>query len=586
MKQLGQEESIGTTRILLVTGLVAVVFLVWAWLFPTTAPPPPTPPAVPASVPAAAGAPPAAAPIPAPAITPAPAASPIIQGAARETVVLDNGDLRLSFDSQGALLMSAVLPKHRELGAAEPDDLVSPLAAKLGQFPLRVETGEASLDTKANSALFQVTKTEEADGGHSVSFTWSDGAGVAVTKRFSLPKSGYEVGFEASLTKGGMPQSEIPLVWGPGLGRLTKAQAKSTYYQQEFMGAVTAGAFKKVTRSKVSDETPTNTEAVPGPIAWAGVINNYFAALFIPEKPMAAARLTTLALTAPQREGHPVTTAVSVLIPWTGKGKLLIGPKEYDRLKAMGGEFPRILDWGSILGPICAVLLWGLRKLHTFAGNWGVAVILLTLAVKLIFFPVTQRSMVKMKEMGEQMKRVKPQMDRLKAKYKKLAKDMSTRAKMNEEMMELYKREGINPMAQMSGCLPLLLQMPIFFALFTLLPKTFELRGAAFFGWIHDLSVADPYYITPIIMGVTMVISTKMTTTTDMEGATKIMLWLMPVMFTWFCLWAPAGLTLYWLTNNVLTMGQQYLINKTVAKRQEAAKVGKKSTPKGESKPS
>jgi YidC/Oxa1 family membrane protein insertase len=215
-----------------------------------------------------------------------------------------------------------------------------------------------------------------------------------------------------------------------------------------------------------------------------------------------------------------------------------------------------------------------------------VAILLLTFIIKLAFYPLTQRSMVKMKEMGDAMKKLKPQIDRIKSKYKKMGRDMATRNLMNEEMMALYQREGINPMAQMTGCLPLVLQMPIFFALFTVLPKTIELRGAAFVGWIQDLSVADPYYITPLIMGVTMVVSTKMTTTTELEGPQKMMLWLMPVMFTWFCLWAPAGLTLYWLTNNVLTMGQQYLINRTVAQRQEAAAKGKKSTPKGKSKPS
>ena len=167
-----------------------------------------------------------------------------------------------------------------------------------------------------------------------------------------------------------------------------------------------------------------------------------------------------------------------------------------------------------------------------------------------------------------------------------MSKDMSTRSKLNEEMMALYQREGINPLGGMSGCLPLLLQMPIFFALFTMLPRAIELRGAPFFGWIQDLSVQDPYYVTPLLMGVSMFISTKMTSTTGMEGSQKMLLYFMPVMFTWFCLWAPAGLTLYWLANNLLTMGQQALINRQVAARQEAAAKARKSTPKGPSRPS
>lgn len=583
MQQLGQDESFGTGRILLVTAMVAGVFALWAFFFPS-APPPQAPPVPAASAPAAgpAGAP-AAPQLSAPAPVVAPAA---VQGQARETVVVENQDLRLTFDTQGAVLTSAVLVHYREQGAQNPDDLVSPLAGKMGQFPLRLETGDAPFDQAVNGALFHVERLEEPNGLKTLVFSWSDGAGMGAEKRFTLPASGYEVAFEAMALKGGTALPSVPLVWGPGLGALTKGQAKSTYFMQEYAAFLKDGSFEKVTRSKVSPEKPAATEAVAGSVAWAGVVTNYFAALFIPEQPLAGVQVKTFALDGPLKEVHPSDSDIALVVPWSGKGKLFLGPKEYDRLKGMGGQFLRVLDWGSILGPICVVLLWGLRKLQAFAGNYGVAVILLTLIIKLLFYPLTQRSMVKMKEMGEQMKRLKPQIDRLKAKYKKMPKDMGTRGKMNEEMMALYQREGINPMAQMTGCLPMLLQMPIFFALFTLLPKAIELRGAAFFGWIHDLSVADPYYITPLVMGVTMVISTKMTTTTEIEGPTKVMLWLMPVMFTWFCLWAPAGLTLYWLTNNILTMGQQYLINRTVQQRQEAARAGKKSTPKGESKPS
>lgn len=132
----------------------------------------------------------------------------------------------------------------------------------------------------------------------------------------------------------------------------------------------------------------------------------------------------------------------------------------------------------------------------------------------------------------------------------------------------------------------MLLQMPVFFALFELLPRAIELRGAPFFGWIHDLSSPDPYYIAPIIMGLSMVVSTRMTATQGMEGPQKLMLWFLPIMFTWFCLWAPAGLTLYWLANNLLTMGQQAIINRQVAQRKEAVAKARKSTPKGPSKPS
>jgi len=586
MKQLGQEEPFGTGRILLVTGLVAGIFALWAFFFPPAAPPPQPP----APAPSASAAAPGAAPAPAtaaPAVVAAPISPPAaLAGEDRLDVVLENTDLRLVFDTRGAVLKAAVLSRYRERGASAPDDLVSPLAAAQQRYPLRIETGDGAFDDAVNGALFHVEQKEGANGLKTVEFSWSDGSGSAVTKTFSLPTDGYEVAFSATLLKGGKSEPQVPLVWGPGLGRLNRGQAKSNYYLQEYAALVKDGSFKKVTRQKVAEGAAPSVEALVGSIPWAGVVTNYFAVLFIPAQPVSGVKVTTFALSEELQKIHPAKSDISVTIPWSGSGRLFLGPKEYDRLKTMGGEFQRVLDWGSILGPICVVLLWGLRHLQGLVTNYGVAVILLTLIIKLLFYPLTQRSMVKMKEMGEQMKRLKPQIDRLKAKYKKMPKDMSTRSKMNEEMMALYQREGINPMAQMTGCLPMLLQMPIFFALFTLLPKAIELRGAAFFGWIHDLSVADPYYITPLIMGVTMVISTKMTMTTELEGPQKMMLWLMPVMFTWICLWAPAGLTLYWLTNNVLTMGQQYLINRKVKQRQEEAARGKKSTPKGPSRPS
>jgi len=587
MRQLGQEEPFGTGRILLVTALVAGIFALWAFFFPPSAPPPQPPAPGPVAASPTPGPAPQAAAAPVAAAAPAPAPAPVaLAGDVRREVVLENSDLRLVFDSRGAVLKSAVLSRYRERGAEAPDDLVSPLAAAQERYPLRVETGEAAFDDAINGALFHVEQKEGPNGLKTVEFSWSDGSGAAATKSFSLPSAGYEVAFSATLLKGGKSEVQVPLVWGPGLGRLSRGQAKSNYYLQEYAALVKDGSFKKVTRQKVAEGAQPAVETLAGSVPWAGVVTNYFAVLFIPAQPVSGIKVTTFALSEELQKIHPAKSDISVTIPWSGSGRLFLGPKEYDRLKAMGGEFPRVLDWGSILGPICAVLLWGLRHLQGLVTNYGVAVILLTLIIKLLFYPLTQRSMVKMKEMGEQMKRLKPQIDRLKAKYKKMPKDMSTRSKMNEEMMALYQREGINPMAQMTGCLPMLLQMPIFFALFTLLPKAIELRGAAFFGWIHDLSVADPYYITPLVMGITMVISTKMTMTTELEGPQKMMLWLMPVMFTWICLWAPAGLTVYWLTNNVLTMGQQYLINRKVKQRQEEAARGKKSTPKGPSRPS
>lgn len=580
MEQLGQEDPKSTQRLLWATLVLALIFGAWAFFMrPKQAPLPPEAPR-PANAPAAVPAP-----LPS-AVSAPPLETQPVQGDQESAAFLKNPDLSVEVSSRGAVLRKAVLEKYAEKDGT-PDDLVSPLAGATGSYPLALATGDEAYDDLVNSALFHVEHGERKGGGTEVRLTWADGEGNAVTKVLGLPGDGYELDLAVTAAKDGKPLDPVPLSWGPGFGRLLKSQAKNRYYQQEYVGFYQAGSFEKVQRSKVKESNPLVTDAYgdKGPVAWASITNNYFAALYKPETPMPWVRVVTRLLTPEEKEVHPADADITLLVGFTGRGKLYLGPKEWKRFSEMGDAYYKLVDWGW-LAPICGVLLWGLKKLYAFSHNWGVAIILLTLVIKLGFFPLTQRSMVKMKEMGDAMKKLKPQVDRIKAKYKKMGKGMENRSKMNEEMMDLYKREGVNPLGGMSGCLPLLLQMPIFFALFQLLPRAIDLRGAGFFGWIRDLSVPDPYYVTPILMGVSMVVSTKMTATQGMEGPQKMMLWLMPVMFTWFCLWAPAGLTLYWLTNNLLTMGQQGLINRQVAKRQEAAAKSKKSTPKGQSRPS
>lgn len=579
MEQLGQDDPKSMQRLIWATLAMAVIFGAWTLFM---GPPKSSPPAKPAAdgpqkVETAA---------PAAKVQAGEAAPAAVAGESERTLTLENADLRLVVSNKGGVLQEVRLKHFREKNGPE-DDLVSPLSKLLGVYPLAITTGDEVYDKLVGTALFHVEQTPGPAGETSVQLTWSDGKGNSVMKALSLPPSGYEATLSVSATKDGKPLGAVPLSWGPGFGKLLEIQAKNRYYQQEYVGIYEAGSYTKVQKARVKEQNPVVAQAfgAKGPMTWAAITNNYFAAVFLPEAPMASAKVVTHAVTAEQRKVHPADSDIQLVVDFPGKGRLFMGPKEWHRLQAMGDHFYKLSDWG-LLWPICAFLLWAMKKLYQLFANYGVAILMLTLLIKVGFYPLTQSSMVKMKEMGEAMKKLKPQIDRIKGKYKKLPKDMATRGKMNEEVMALYQREGINPLGGMSGCLPLLLQMPIFFALFTMLPRAIELRGAAFFGWIHDLSVPDPYFILPILMGVSMVASTRMTATQGMEGAQKMLLWFMPIMFTWICFWAPAGLTLYWLANNILTMGQQAIINRQVARRQEDAAKGRRSTPKGPSKPS
>jgi len=181
--------------------------------------------------------------------------------------------------------------------------------------------------------------------------------------------------------------------------------------------------------------------------------------------------------------------------------------------------------------------------------------------------------MVKMKKTQAQMQRLQPKIKAIRAKYKK-AKDAQAKAKMNQETMDLYRREGVNPMGGVSGCLPMLAQFPILIGFYNMLTVAVELRGAPFFGWIHDLCQKDPYWIIPLLMGVTMFVQQKlaMSRVTDpMQQQQQKFMMVMPFVFTWICLQMPAGMVLYWFVNNVLGIGQQWLVNRHASQYEAAA---------------
>lgn len=230
---------------------------------------------------------------------------------------------------------------------------------------------------------------------------------------------------------------------------------------------------------------------------------------------------------------------------------LYLGPKKQSELKGIANNLNLTVDYGWLwfIGqPLFAML----KFFHSIVGNWGIAIILTTLVVKAIFFypsAMSYRSMAKMRKFAPQIQRMKEQFG-------------DDRQKMSQAMMELYRKEKINPLG---GCLPILIQMPVFIALYWVLSESVELRHAPFFGWIHDMSVSDPYFILPIIMGCTMFVQQKLNPTPPDPMQAKIMKFL-PIVFTGFFLFFPAGLVLYWVVNNCLSITQQYIITRGIEK--------------------
>ena len=286
-----------------------------------------------------------------------------------------------------------------------------------------------------------------------------------------------------------------------------------------------------------------------GNIKWFSFGGEYFCAMMIPPpgakdvslsaktrgKDILMATLSPASLTIPSQQ--------SAMIPY----RVYIGPKDEKQLKAVGVEAEKLVDFGWFT-VVAKPLLWFINLTHTATKNYGIDIILISILIKIIFLPLTQMSFKSMNEM----KKIQPEMNRLRETYK------NDKARLQQEIMLLYKRRKVNPA---SGCLPMLIQIPVFIALYNALQNTIEMRHAPFFLWIQDLASKDPIYITPIIMGATMVIQQKMTPTAGDPAQAKMML-LMPVMFTFMFLNFPSGLVLYWMVNNILSIAHQYYLNK------------------------
>ena len=317
---------------------------------------------------------------------------------------------------------------------------------------------------------------------------------------------------------------------------------KSEMYS--FIGAVTFNG-EELQEDK-SDKLEESPKIYKQDIVWSGYTSKYFLSAVSPVD-------TIEQLFISAGDGYVENRFTTPLITLAKEQKAAFnfssyfGPKQDEYLVAGGHHFEGAIDYG-FFHPLSKPLMVVLKFFYSFIGNYGIAIVLLTICIKLIFWPLTQKSYKSMKGM----QKLQPEMKKMREKHGK------DKQKLNQEMMSFYKDNKVNPLG---GCLPMVIQIPVFFALYRVLLGSIELRHAPFMMWITDLSAKDPYYVTPLIMGVTMFLQQKMTPTNMDPTQEKIML-LMPVVFTFMFLNFPAGLVLYWLTNNLLTILQQYLIRR------------------------
>ena len=550
-------------RVLLAVFLSFLVLFVYQSLV-VPPPPPPEQSAPDTAAAPAAEAPPvasnaqesSAAPVAEPSAPPPPAAMesavtvPVIADPAARDVVVETMRVTAVFSNRGAVLKSWQLNEYDdELG--EPMDLVPP--ADLGSVPpFSLEVADPETTSRLATALFQpsadsllIDRTPQ-----SLVFEYEDAFGLRARKefRFDPENEAFVVRFSTELEAGGA--SLNPMVrWGAGLGSSSGGGSGFTYRQGP-QGIFGLGG--EVSRLDASDiaEVP----AYDGSFEFVGVDNHYFLSAALPSP--AATRVAYRAV--PIGTGEAQTTLMAYALQFDATPTdvpFYMGPKDFDILGSVDAELVRAVHFGFfswLVVPLHRSLKW----VYGYIGNYGWSIIIVTIMINAVMFPLRHKSVVSMRKMQE----LQPEIKAIQERYKGLKATDPAKQKMNQEVMGLYRDRGVNPA---SGCLPMLLTMPVLFAFYSLLSVAIEIRDAPFILWIQDLSKHDPMYVTPLLMGVTMVAQQRMTPSTADPAQQKVMMF-MPIVFTFMFLWAPSGLVLYWFVSNLWGVGQQVLTNRII----------------------
>ena len=477
---------------------------------------------------------------------PTPLAAALVADTAERDVRVETRDVIAVFTNKGARLKSWQL-KHYLDQQKQPQELIEHLPSQPLPFTLRA--GNDTTTATVNDGLYTVSGAPTPASGSSpvdLRFEYRDSAGIRAVKEFHLDPASYIFTFRATVTENDQPIA-ASIVWGPAIGDITELSRGV----KKSEGILFQGG--KVVRLAPKDIAKQS--AYDGEFNYAGVDDNYFMVAALSTE---AIKVTYSPITIPppadSKDAARDLTSFSVELHRADVPlKFFAGPKDFDVLSAIDRDLARAIDFGMFT-VIVVPLLRSLKWVNAYVGNYGWAIILLTFFINVILFPLRHKSVVSMRKMQE----IQPEVKAIQERYSKLKASDPAKQKMNTEMMALYKEKGVNPA---SGCVPMLLTMPFIFAFYALLSTAIELRGAPFILWVHDLSAHDPYFVTPILMGVSQVWQQRLAPAAGMDPIQQKMTMLMPVFFTFLFLWYPSGVALYWLINNVFAIGQQYTTN-------------------------
>jgi YidC/Oxa1 family membrane protein insertase len=537
-------------RLLLAVALSLLVVTAYqVFVRPLIVPPQPSP--APSSAPQTGATPaaPAAAPAPqastAPPVPQAVPATPVpaMADERERRVEVQTAEAEIAFTNKGARPVAWKLTRYTD-GHGEAEDMVHVRVE--GPRALDFETGDPQLDERLRGLLFQPSServTPLPGQSATLTFRYAD-ASLQAEKTLVFGPEPFLVRVLGRVSQQGRDLN-IRMVWGPGLGRPDPEElsVQGHHAAQAVLRHDGGGSVERLEAAKSAER-----REVPG-LRWAGIENTYFAALLVPAPSNASAAVSALKLPEAEAGGAPWSPVVAVGLPPLEPVTLFVGPKDHHLLAGLGHDFKSVVPVGDWIGPIVVALLGGLRWAHGLVGNYGWAIILLTVLISLVMAPFRHYSIVN----GIKMAKLAPEMKVIQDRYRKVP--LMERQQMQEEINALYAKHGMNMGTQMLvGCLPMLLTMPFFFAFYRMLSVSIDLRGAAFL-WMPDLSHKDPLYLTPILMGASMVGMARLTPIAD--PSQKRLQMLMPLIFVTFLFAAPAGLNVYWLVSNLCGIAQQ-----------------------------
>lgn len=607
------EEMSDGRRAFIAVAISLLILLVWSRFYKPPVPPPPPPAAIGQNAPSTNASNSSQSPISLAPSTMQALAAPIqlgaIQAGAEQTTVVDSPLYRVVLSNRGGVVKSWELKKYSDdQTPPQPLNLVNDqIAQQLGDWPFSVALVDPNMEAKVNSALAVVslapskacpvagqpgqpaqppaadakspsasksagktkppaaatnatnaaneapavvpaTLTAPAD----ICFTWSDGQ-LGVTKRLKFDAT-YVVDVNLSVTLNGSPVPAA-ISWRGGFGDRNvyqAAQLVTVYYHSG--GKLTQMPYKKLGVSGHQDQRVLQV----GPLEYAGIEDQFFTAAFLPDGPSLDlwhwVRFHDVTVDDKPAQEPVACMAAGSAVPGPVDVRVFVGPKDFDLLSKQRPPMEDLINFGYI-SILAKPLLYSLQWVHRYVSNYGWCIVLLTLALNTVLFPLKMSSWRSMQKMQV----VAPEVKQIQDRYKKYKMNDPRKQEMNKEVMAVYSREGINPMG---SCIPMLMQFPIWAALYRMLGGTIELRHAPWIGWIHDLSARDPYYILPVLMTLTMYLMQKMTPTASVDPAQQKMLALMPLMMGFLFFRFSAGLILYIFTSNLVGMAQQYYLNR------------------------